>query len=197
MLSLALFLVFLSSATTVLTKKPSIYTDLPCKFSLAAWNTTRHNANSTGLPLVLGQYGANDGPTYEITSTYASYPDNVYPTLSLSNGSLRAYRASGAWLTNATAVASGGLLSWYTSPLFNHDAARVYSAVQSPKTGRLRVLAAYDVHDRWSLCPLNATLRQTSVVFNVSADQGVPNLGFDPRHCWKVRIQIVPMDDQC
>ncbi|KAJ7710564.1 hypothetical protein B0H17DRAFT_908354, partial [Mycena rosella] len=168
-------------------------TDLPCKFSLAAWNVGRHNTNSTGAPLVLGQDGANDGSSYEVTSTYASYPYNVYPTVSLSNGSLRAYRASGAWLTNATAVASGGLLAWYTSALFDRDASRIYSAVQYPDPGRLRLLAAYSVHDQWSLCPFNGNLAQTSVIFNVSADVGGPHVGFDPRGCWKVRIQLVPM----
>lgn len=123
---------------------------------------------------------------------YASYPYDVYPTLSLSNGSIRAYRASGAWLTNATAVSSGGLLSWYTSPLFNCDAARIYTAVQYPEP-RLHLLAAYGIDDMWSLCPFNGTLGQTSVVFNVSADAGGHPVGFDPHRCWKVRIQLVPL----
>ncbi|KAF8153494.1 hypothetical protein K438DRAFT_1987629 [Mycena galopus ATCC 62051] len=49
------------------------------------------NENSTGAPLALGQDDAiEDGATYEITSTYALYPYNVYPTLSLSNGSQQA-----------------------------------------------------------------------------------------------------------
>ena len=34
-------------------------TDLPYHFTLAAWNTTRPNANGTGVPLVLGQNGAS------------------------------------------------------------------------------------------------------------------------------------------
>jgi hypothetical protein len=124
--------------------------------------------------------------------TYASYPYNIYPTLALSNGSLRAYRDSGAWLTNATAVVSGGLLLWFTSALFDHDAARIYTAMEDPNTHRLRVLAAYGVHDRWSLCPLKDMLGQTSVVFNLSAEAGT-NLGFDPRRCWLVKIHLVPV----
>ncbi|KAJ6481189.1 hypothetical protein DFH09DRAFT_1393583 [Mycena vulgaris] len=193
MLTLVHFVIFLFSATTVRAKNPLVFNDLACRFSLSAWNMTFPGVNSTGLPLVLGENGANDGPTSEITSTYASYPSNVYPTLSLSNGSIRAYRASGAWLTNATAVASGDLLSWYTSPLFDRDAARIYTAVQSPGTGPFHALAAYGVDDQWSLCPLNDTLGQTSVVFNISADMGVANLRFDPRQCWKVRILLMPV----
>ncbi|KAJ7100956.1 hypothetical protein B0H15DRAFT_899860 [Mycena belliarum] len=174
--------------------RPTVYQDLPCKFSLAAWNVTRHNANSTGVPLVLGQDGATDGASYEVTSTSASYPYNVYPLVSLSDGSLRAYRASGVWLTNATALVSGGLLSWFTSALFDREAARIYTALEFHNPTRLRVLAAHGIYDRWSLCPFDGTLAQTSVVFNVSADEGMPGLGFDPSRCWAVRIQLVPAD---
>ncbi|KAJ7461107.1 hypothetical protein FB451DRAFT_1268978 [Mycena latifolia] len=204
MLALALLICLSSAATVFGDLQPTIYRDLPCKFTLAAWNVTRPNANSTGVPLVLGQDTVNDGPNVEVTSTYASYPSNVYPTLSLSNGSLRAYRASGVWNTNATAVASGGLLSWFTSPLFNHEAARIYTAVQKDAGPHsLRVLAALGVHNRWSLCPSYGPLQQTSVVFNVSADvrapadMGVSRLAFDPRLCWEVKIYLVPADSLC
>jgi hypothetical protein len=119
--------------------------------------------------------------------TYASYPYNTYPTLSLSNGSMRAYRASGAWLTNATAVASGGPLTWYTSALFDRDAARIYTA-----HGHDLRLAAYGVADRWYLCPFSGTLAQTSVVFNVSRASSAKE-DFDSRRCWKVRLHLVPV----
>ncbi|KAJ7454409.1 hypothetical protein FB451DRAFT_1518019 [Mycena latifolia] len=198
MLALALIFIFLYPATPVIGKKSTIYRDLPCKFTLAAWNVNRPNANSTGVPLVLGQDSATDGASVEVTSTYASYPYNVYPTVSLSNGSLRAYRASGVWITNATTIASGGLLSWYTSALFDHEAAHIYTAVQEhADPHRLRVLATHGVHNRWSLCPFDGPLGQTSVVFNVSADVGMPRLGFDPRLCWKVKIQLVPLNSHC
>jgi hypothetical protein len=113
----------------------------------------------------------------------------------LSNGSLRAYRASGSWLTNATAVTNGGLLSWYTSTLFDHDAARIYTAVQHHGPSRLRVLAAYEIDDLWALCPFEGALGQTSVLFNVSAnlEMGRQHLGFNPRRCWEVRLHLVPV----
>jgi hypothetical protein len=130
-----------------------------------------------------------------LAQTFASYPYNIYPTLSLSNGSLRAYRASGSWLTNATAVTNGGLLSWYTSTLFDHDAARIYTAVQYHGPSRLRVLAAYEIDDLWALCPFEGALGQTSVLFNVSAnlEMGGQHLGFNPRRCWEVRLHLVPV----
>ncbi|KAJ7719343.1 hypothetical protein DFH07DRAFT_707712, partial [Mycena maculata] len=90
----------------------------PPRFSLAAHNVTRRDVNSTGLALVLGEYGATDGASFEVTSVnprILSYPYNVHPTLAISNGSLRAYRSSGAWLTNATATTSDGPLLWFTS----------------------------------------------------------------------------------
>ncbi|KAJ7041482.1 hypothetical protein C8F04DRAFT_947000 [Mycena alexandri] len=181
---------------SVLASKPIIFRDLPCKFSLAASDVTRHNANSTGAPLVLGQFsGVADGATYEVTSTYASYPCNIYPTLSLTNGSLRAYRASGAWLTNATAVTSGGLLSWYTSPLFDHGAASVYTAVHRLRSARLPVLAAYGLDDLWYLCPQTGTPLQTSVFFDVS--KAHPNSNeqqLDHLHkCWNIKLHLVPI----
>ncbi|KAF7330658.1 hypothetical protein MSAN_02451000 [Mycena sanguinolenta] len=191
--SLSLLLHFASTLAT----SPSIHTDLSCRFSLTAWNVSGDSQNSTGAPLVLGQDGAvYDGPSYQVTSTFASYQENVYPTLSLSNGSLRAYRASGVWETNATAVASGGLLSWYTSPLFNRDAARIYSAVEQHDAGVLGV-AAYGFDNLWSLCLFGGAVpgvTQTNVVFNVSADTNTSphELGYDPHSCWKVALHLVP-----
>ncbi|CAK5276475.1 unnamed protein product [Mycena citricolor] len=164
--------------------------DLGCRFSLAAWNMTEQYTNTTMMPLVLANNAPFDGPSYEITSTFASYPVNVYPTLSLVNGSLRAYRASGAWLTNATAVQNGDLLTWYTSPLFNHDAARIYSVVQSPVG---MSLSAYGEAGLWFLCSIQSkfTPPMMSVVFNLTRDSHVDVV--DPDACWSTRITLVPV----
>ena len=56
-------------AADPVTATPTIYEDLPCKFSLAAWNVTLDNANSTGAPLVLGQDGDHNP---RIISSYSS-----------------------------------------------------------------------------------------------------------------------------
>ncbi|KAJ7890748.1 hypothetical protein B0H13DRAFT_1538077, partial [Mycena leptocephala] len=122
--------------------------------------------------------------------TYALYPYNVYPTLSLTNGSLRTYRASGAWPTNATAVTSGGLLSWYTSMLSDRPPASIYPAVMVQCQGptRLPALAAYRFYDLWSQCPETGV--PTSVFFNIS-DVGI-NVE-QSRKCWRVRLHLVPV----
>ncbi|KAJ3484818.1 hypothetical protein NLJ89_g11952 [Agrocybe chaxingu] len=59
-------------------------------FTLAAVNVTLPNANRTGAPLVLGQNGASTGISFYVTSTYASFPYNDYPTLAMRDGGLRA-----------------------------------------------------------------------------------------------------------
>ncbi|KAJ7176990.1 hypothetical protein C8R46DRAFT_1246234 [Mycena filopes] len=179
---------------------------LPCKFTLAAHNVTLPNANSTGVPLVLAPLPGTiaDGASYEITSTYSnSYPNgNPYPTLSLTNSSLRAYRASGAWLTNATApptTPGGGPLLWYTSVLFDREAAGVFeahtgAASTTPNStfkdagGKsLPRLAAYGAAHLWSLCPTPGPQTQTSeVFFNVSRERD---------ECWKVTLHLVPLAD--
>ncbi|KAJ7259235.1 hypothetical protein C8J57DRAFT_1339840 [Mycena rebaudengoi] len=188
---------FMSVVLISTSGKPAIYTDLPYKFTLAAWNVTRPNANATGVPLVLGEKGANDGASFQLTSTYASFPYNIYPALSLSNQSLRAYRASGFWLTNATSLPSGAPLLWFTSSLFDHDAVRIYTVIQRLKA-KFPMLAAHGISDMWSLCPFDGKDAQMSIVFNVSADFAIPSayLGFDPRLCWPVKIHIVEAKDK-
>lgn len=157
-------------------------------FTLAAWNTTLPNSNSTGAPLVLGEDGETSGITFHVTSTYASFPYNDYPYLGLVNGSLRAYAADGWWRTNATAVQSGGTLGWVTSTVYSTTAPRVYSAVKSTlATEPYSLLAADGFYNLWSLCPFPSS-GQTNVVFNVSET----SQSYDAKECYPVRINIVP-----
>ncbi|KDR79329.1 hypothetical protein GALMADRAFT_243321 [Galerina marginata CBS 339.88] len=166
---------------------------LPQNFTLSALNTTLPNANHTGAPLVLGQNGASTGISFYVTSTYASYPYNDYPSLGLVNKSLRAYTTSGAWRTNATEITSGGTLGWVTTTLYTHAAPEIYSAVKLPAY-EYSLLAVHGFHDLWSLCPFPGTYPQTNVVFNASAaNPPPPSLGFDPEECYKVVINIVPI----
>ncbi|KAF8906692.1 hypothetical protein CPB85DRAFT_870014 [Mucidula mucida] len=145
MLHAILFCMLTAIAAAIsLSKNAVAHTTLPFKFTLAAHNKTLPNANSTGAPLVLGWGGAS---TFEITSTYASYPYNEYPSLSILNGSLRAYRAYGEWITNATEVISGGTLGWITS--------RMPSSFESPATSfsvheeQRRLLAVHGIAHLW------------------------------------------------
>ena len=124
--------------------------------------------------------------------TYMSYPYNDYPWLALVDSSLRAYTKAGRWITNATAVSSGGTLGWVTSRLYSQPAAKAYTGVQTP-AGEFPLLAAYGITDLWSLCPFFGPRGQTNVVFNVSADMPPPPyLGFDPATCYEVKINIIP-----
>ncbi|RDB16488.1 hypothetical protein Hypma_002778 [Hypsizygus marmoreus] len=166
---------------------------LPYNFTIAALNTTFSgvNANRTGVPLVLGQNGATTGASFYVTSTYASYPYNDYPSMALMRGSLRAFTSEGEWLTNATAMRSGRPLGWITSRYYTQPAAKGYSAVRVP-TEIFPLLATHGFAHLWSLCRFPGFRGQTNVVFNVSADIPLPPyLEFDPADCYPVTLNII------
>ncbi|PPQ95789.1 hypothetical protein CVT26_015889 [Gymnopilus dilepis] len=190
-LHIAIFTSLLALAVNQCTTQGAI-TNLPFKFTLAALNTTLPNANNTGAPLVLGQNGADDGIEFYVTSTYASYPYDDYPSIGLVDGSLRAYRADGSWNTNATNVTSGNELGWVTTTLYTSSGPQVYSAVRLPAYEH-PILAAHGFHDLWSLCPFPAPLPQTNIIFNVTADvvNPPPFQLFDPADCYGVIITIL------
>ncbi len=48
--------------------------DIANNFTLAAYNSTLPNANSTGAPLVLGQNGAVDGAEFKVLSVRSAPP---------------------------------------------------------------------------------------------------------------------------
>ncbi|KAF8885374.1 hypothetical protein CPB84DRAFT_1750169 [Gymnopilus junonius] len=168
---------------------------LPFNFTLAALNTTLPNVNNTGAPLVLGQNGASTGIEFHVTSTYASYPYNDYPSIGLVDGTLRAYGGDGSWSTNATDVTSGNTgntLEWITTTIYAQPAPKIFSAIRLPAYER-PVLAAHGFHNLWSLCPFPGPLPQTNIIFNVSADiQSPPPFPlFDPAGCYGVVVTIL------
>lgn len=165
--------------------------NLSYQFTLAALNTSLPNTNDTGAPLVLGQNGAIDGATFEVTSTWASFPYNDYPYISLTGGSLKAYRSSGVTITNATAIQSGGELEWVTSSFYGSNPGTSYSAVTT-QSGKYAVLAAFGNTDLWSLCPSRAFRGQNNVVYNVSSVAS-PYASYVPSDCYKVTLNIVPL----
>jgi hypothetical protein len=186
-----------SAAARALGSSPPIFDDgltydtLSYNFTLAAVNKTLSNANETGVPLVLGQNGAIPGAALYVTSTYASYPYNDYPLLSLSSSSLRAYTKTGAWITNATSFISDSNtpLRWLTTSLGSTGYGTNYSAILSPgdEFAKLAVLGRKDL---WSLCPFGHTERsQVNLVFNVSGDGAAS--GYAPDECWEVDVNVV------
>ena len=81
--------------------------DIGYNFTLAAVNTTLPNANSTGVPIAVGFGGATEGAEFHVLSvsvicaihdacddtdeylqTYATYPYDDFPSLSLLHGAL-------------------------------------------------------------------------------------------------------------
>ncbi|KAF9555394.1 hypothetical protein CPC08DRAFT_134174 [Agrocybe pediades] len=132
--------------------------------------------------------GASTGISFYVTSTYASYPYDDYPTLALVNKTLRAYTTSGRWITNATDVSSGGTLGWVTTTIYAHPAPEVYSAVKVPAYEH-PLLAVHGFHNLWSLCPFPGTYPQTNIVFNAS-DSSI--LAYDRAACYPVVITMIP-----
>ncbi|KAJ3755062.1 hypothetical protein F5878DRAFT_208722 [Lentinula raphanica] len=180
-------------ATPVHISARSSVTTLANNFTLAALNNTLPNANSTGAPLVLGSDGAIDGESFHVSSTYASYPYNDFPSLGLVGGNLRAYFPDGSWSTNATAL-TGYALSWGTSTYYSSPASTAFSAV-SDGSSEYPILAVNDVTDLWYLCPSDAPrVPQNTLYFNtttIPSQSGVS--GASPVECYSVTVNMVPV----
>ncbi|KAG6848497.1 hypothetical protein H0H93_016528 [Arthromyces matolae] len=162
---------------------------LPYNFTLAAWNTS--NTNTTGTPLVLGQNGATTGATFYVTSTWASYPYNDYPSIQLVNNSLHALTASGDWFTNATTPTSGRPLGWLASRYYKPVAAQSYSAIRIPASS-FPLLAANGNATSWSLCPAQTAGGQVNVIFDLNGASA--GSGYDVNECYGVVLHIVPSE---
>ncbi|KIP02454.1 hypothetical protein PHLGIDRAFT_79089 [Phlebiopsis gigantea 11061_1 CR5-6] len=105
--------------------------DIAYNFTLAAYNATGPNANDTGAPLVLGQAGAVDGAEFKVLSTWASFPYNDFPTLSLVHGGLWGNDAAGAERAQGGAPAAGSEPSFVVPPQ-SATADPVYCGVVRP-----------------------------------------------------------------
>ncbi|KAF8637051.1 hypothetical protein AX16_010906 [Volvariella volvacea WC 439] len=169
--------------------------ELSYRFTLAAVNVTyTPGANSIGAPLVLGQNGVSGGIAFHVTSTYYSYPYNSYPSISLTNSQLKAYRSDGTTMTNSTMSTSTNpitgftrtSLSWWTSSIYTGPGPQVFSALlpDPASTGSYPLLAVYGDADNWSLCGTgNYPLAQTNLYYNVAANDD----------CYRVRVNILPL----
>ncbi|KAJ4483873.1 hypothetical protein J3R30DRAFT_1844220 [Lentinula aciculospora] len=182
------------AATPVQISARSSVTTLANNFTLAALNNTLPNANSTGAPLVLGSGGAIDGESFQVTSTYASYPLDNFPSLGLVGGNLRAFLNDGSWHTNASAPLTGDPLGWGTSSYYSSPASTAFSAVSVVTTG-FPVLAVNGISGLWYLCPSDApVLAQNILYFNtttVPSHSGVS--GASPVECYSVTVNMVPL----
>ncbi|KZT24166.1 hypothetical protein NEOLEDRAFT_1148798 [Neolentinus lepideus HHB14362 ss-1] len=151
-------------------------------FTLAALNTTLPNANSTGAPLVLGQNGEIEGAEFEVLSTWASFPDNDWPTLSLDTGGLYGnsqtqYQAVSSGATNGTTV------NFMTTSRTSY-ANQVFCIVPSPLG---LPLLALDGHvDEFSLCS-NGKESQNNVIYNATHK----SYEYNYSTCYPVVLQVV------
>ncbi|KAJ3772810.1 hypothetical protein FB446DRAFT_772181 [Lentinula raphanica] len=175
--------------------RSDVLTTFTSNFTLAAFNTTLPNANLTGAPLVLGSGGAIDGESFQVTSTYASYPLDEYPSLGLVGGNLRAFLSDGGWFTNATAPLSGNALGWVTSSFYSDPASTAFSAIWIDDTQPYAILAVNGISNLWSLCPSDAPRAgQDTLYFNattIPSQSGVS--GASPIECYPVKVNMVPV----
>ncbi|KAI0329496.1 hypothetical protein GY45DRAFT_1324939 [Cubamyces sp. BRFM 1775] len=157
--------------------------DTAPSFTLTAVNTTGSTAGSTGAPLVIGSAGAMKSAQFWHVITAASWPDPlVYPTLSLSSGTLILSPAEDSSPAQATTVDAGNSLWFFTSATSDPSAgAQVYCAVQGDSG--LPLLAVNNDADSFSLC-------QTSFE-NVVYYKAAPDRGYDFDSCYPVQLQII------
>ncbi|OBZ72771.1 hypothetical protein A0H81_06937 [Grifola frondosa] len=166
--------------------------DTAHNFTLAAYNTTLPNANSTGAPLVFGQAGAVDGASFKVLSTSASYPFNDFPLLSLTNGALL---PNGPVQASDANVTAGQELLWVLTTVNLPTPAQIYCAVldTSPYGGGTGFprLAVHNDIDSFSLCSLDDPNAQNNVVYKASA---INDGSYDFSTCYPVQIQIIGLD---
>jgi len=167
-------------------------TSLPFNFTLAAVNITLPNSNQTGVPLVLGEAGAVDGASFQIVSTYDSYPYDDFPSLYLTNTTMGAWNSEGTTYTNATGTGQGGSINFYTSGLGGAPRQPAYSVLDCPGNP-FAVFASYGMTELWSLCPGDQAPFQTQLIYNVTAAIGSPYILFDPADCYPVAVNVVPV----
>ncbi|RDX40628.1 hypothetical protein OH76DRAFT_1412848 [Lentinus brumalis] len=161
--------------------------DTATNFTLAAWNTTLPNANNTGVPLVLGQAGAISGAEFKVFSTFASFPFNQYPSLSLDKGRLIPHGTD-------VAPAKAGTVPDGSEPGFivSNDSdpeqgAQIYCGVADIDpaghgTGH-PFLAVNGDTDSFALCKAGT---QNNIVFKPAAGKG-----YDLSSCYAVKVQII------
>ncbi|CCL98476.1 uncharacterized protein FIBRA_00474 [Fibroporia radiculosa] len=168
--------------------------DIAHNFTLAALNTTLPNANATGAPLVLGQAGATDGESFEVFSTYASYPYNDWPNLSLLQGGLVANSIYN-FTSPAGNVTSGNELSFVTTTYNAPPPAQIYCAVADidPTEGSpYPLLAVNGDTSGFALCvQCDCNYAQTNLVWQPSPENAD---GYLYDTCYNVTVQLLGLN---
>ncbi|KAH8105391.1 hypothetical protein BXZ70DRAFT_1004894 [Cristinia sonorae] len=165
--------------------------DVAFNFSLSAFNST---LDLEGEPLVFGQAGAVDGAEFKVFSTFASFPFNDFPTLSLNQGILK---PDGDVSASNSGVADGTEPTFVFTTLDLPPPAQIWCGVASTSahgggTGNPQLAVNGDV-DSFSLCRTgDQPTAQVNVVYKATAD----NFGayiFDS--CFPVKLEMVGLLD--
>ncbi|KAI0764149.1 hypothetical protein BD413DRAFT_483041 [Trametes elegans] len=157
-------------------------------FTLTAWNVDGSNDNSTGVPLVLASGGATSGGSFLRLATWASYPYNQYPTLSLADGTLIPNAPEGVTPAKASNVDDGAQLGFVSNNNVNPaDGAKIYCAVADTDpaghgTGHA-FLAVNGDTGSFSLCKDGSQ----NVVYYKAAEGN----SYDYSSCYPVRVQLI------
>ncbi|KAI0631551.1 hypothetical protein C8Q77DRAFT_1159326 [Trametes polyzona] len=156
--------------------------------TFAAWNSTGTNTNSTGAPLVLATGGVIAGTELRRFATWASFPFNDYPTVSLVNGTIFLNGDENSTPAQATIVQEGDGLSFITNNSVKpENGAQIYCAVADTDpaghgTGH-PFLAVNGDTDSFSLCKVGFE--------NVVLWKPIPDHGEDFDSCYPVKVQVI------
>jgi len=170
-------------------------TDSPSyNFTLAAYNLTLPNANSTGAPLVLGWGRPVTSPEASewAISTYAAWGSNEWPYFTLSDGAL--YPIPGPDETGMGAydfeIASGAEVSFLvTYRESNPPLAFIYCAAADDDSEYAKLAVNNDAGS-FSLC--QATTLWSNVVLAYEANTN--NTYYDYSTCYPVQVNIIPFE---
>ncbi|KAJ3539002.1 hypothetical protein NM688_g6430 [Phlebia brevispora] len=164
--------------------------DVAYNFTLAAYNSTLPNSNTTGVPLVVGWNGATEEAELKVLSTYASYPYNDFPTFSMVNGTLHPNSPNN--LSIVDNVVSDGDEPSFLQTNEPATAAQIYCGVADtdPAGGGTGFpeLAVNSDTDSFFLCSTgDYRFAQNNIVYK-------PNLNsysYNYSSCYPVKIQII------
>jgi len=170
-------------------------TDTPSyNFTLAAYNTSSANSNSTGAPLVLGWGPAGTSPAASewAISTYAAWHSNEWPYFTLSGGAL--FPIPGPDEDGLGAydfeVASGGEVAFYvTEHESDPEPALIYCAAADDASDYAKLAVNNDAGSL-SLCQATSTWANTILVYEASTN----NSNYDYSTCYPVQVNIIPYE---
>ncbi|KAM5530892.1 hypothetical protein V8D89_015424, partial [Ganoderma adspersum] len=156
-------------------------------FTVATYNTTGTNTNTTGAPLVLRQAGAIDGASFKVFLTFTTYPYNQYPFIALVDGRLIP-SGPGTSPTAINGITAGSEVIFIVSNSVDPtQSVQIWCAVVSTdpaghSTGH-PFLAVNSNTDSFLLCRLSS---QNNVVFKAAAGNT-----YDFNSCYPIKLQLI------